>query len=238
MTQPWKRLFIGLCLLLGATVGIAFYFWQRATQLPAWYQAETKASTAMVLTNSEQAEQQRQAVLNKVEAAVQQARGGDPVEVQLDQQEINDLMRAEWSRSAATLKVAPAVEGIKTEIRNGKVESGAVVNLKKLPSDQLSQREQAILEQVLTVFPALGDRPLYVGIEGTPRVENGQLVLDESTRIRLGELRFSLSDVAGRLGIAPEQLQERINLELQLGGVRVQDVELVGDRLVIRGAAQ
>jgi len=237
MSNTWKRVFIALCLLLGTVGGFAFYFWQRATRLPDWYTANSTVEPINPQIVAQEAEAQRQVVTKKVDQVVRQANAGESVAVELDQKELNGLVQSEVNRSVKKLKVAKAVEGVNTSIRNETLETGAVINLNKLSETSLSSQEKEALTRVLQAFPALGDRPIYVGIEGKPRVENGQLVLDESTRIRLGELSFSLPEVAERLGISPAELQERINVNLQLGDMQVKDVELQGDRLLIRGAA-
>jgi hypothetical protein len=235
-----KQLFIGFCVVLGAIAGVTIFFWQRATQLPTWYTAKPASESTSNLPNPRQVEQPartttRQDVTTKINSAVQQASTGAPVKVELDQQEVNNLVTSALDQAAKQSPITKAIEQANTTIQNGRIETGAVINLNRVTAEQLSTQEREALTKVLKTFPAVGDRPFYVGIEGKPRIENGQVVLDESTRIRLGDLRFTLIEVAERLGIPPETLQERIRL--QLGDMQVNGVEMVGDRLVIHGHA-
>lgn len=222
---------------MGAIAGITLSLWQRATQLPTWYTANPSTEPAESTVNSANAPQvaPQQDVTTKINSAIQQTASGTPVKVELDQREVDSLVASALNRAAKQSTITKAVEQTKTTIQNGKLETGAVVNLSKLTAEQLSTSEREALAKVVKAFPAVSDRPFYIGIEGKPRLENGQIMLDESTRLRLGDLSFSLPEVAARLGIPPEKLQEQIRL--QLGNMQVKGAEMVGDRLVIRGDA-
>ncbi|MDJ0705422.1 MAG: hypothetical protein QNJ46_19255 [Leptolyngbyaceae cyanobacterium MO_188.B28] len=154
-----------------------------------------------------------------------------PVEVELTAEEFNTLVAAE----PTVQKVLQLTKGFNTTIEDGVVESGFVINLSNLPMENLDSQEQEVLQQVMQIFPGLETQDFYIGIEGQPRIEQGQLRWDETTQFKVGGLSFSLNDVAQQLGLSPEQLQQLISLEL--GEVNPGNAELPEQRVLIRGAA-
>lgn len=238
-----RSLIFGFFIALGVGGGVLFYFWQQATQLPDWYVNSVNVNSAIGQTqigslnqgDQVQIQQQRQKLDSKIATQVGQAIvEGKPADLQLDSSEINDLFTSELNRKA-TAKIGAAVKGVNTTIKDGKVESGAVVNLAEVPLERLSAGERATIAKVIAAFPDLNQRPVYIGIEGKPIVQNGQIRLDSNTRLRLGDLRFTPSEIAQRLGVSEEKVRQQLELELNLGRLKVSDIELSGDRAVIRG---
>ena len=112
-----------------------------------------------------------------------------------------------------------------------------MVNLGSVPANEMSSNERSVVTKLIQTFPALGDRNVYIGLEGKPTVMNGQVMLGEDTRIKIGDLSFTASELSQRLGIPEDQIRKQINLEIQLGRLRASDIQLEGDRAVVRGAA-
>jgi hypothetical protein len=154
--------------------------------------------------------------------------------VELNGAELNALFASQVARVADSQNLTPAVKRISTQIADGKIESGAVINLANLPTHTLSQTEQDALMQLVKAFPGLSDRDVYVGVEGTPAIANGQLKLD-GTRLRIGNVKLSVADVARQLGVSEASLQERIDQQIPLERVGIQDVQLQNDAVKIRG---
>ncbi|UBF27686.1 hypothetical protein K9N68_07150 [Kovacikia minuta CCNUW1] len=141
-------------------------------------------------------------------------------------------------RKTESQTLAKAIKGVNTTVQDGKIESGAVVNLGSVPIDQLSSNERSFVTKLIETFPVLGDRNVYIGIEGKPSVVNGQVMLNDNTRIKIGDLSFSPAELSQRLGIPEDQIRQRIHLEVQLGRLKVSDIQLEGDRAVVRGEAE
>jgi hypothetical protein len=223
-----------LALLLG-TAAVLFYFWEQATQLPSWYR--TDATGAIDLSQRSQLQQLRQDLETKIANRVAQTPIGEPVEVELDQDELGNLFASELTRKTGKTPLAKAVKGINTTVEHGRVESGAVLNLADVPVEQLPPREQSAVNQIIAAFPTLATQSLYVGVVGKPTVQNGRVKLNDNFLIKLGGLSFTPAELAKRLGVSETTVREQINVQLQLGKLQVSDVELVSDRAVIRGAA-
>jgi hypothetical protein len=234
-----NKLFWGLSILIGVSISLVYYYWQQATQIPDWYTSQTGNTPAAINpTTSSQVIAVKTRVLEKIEADIDKSQRNSPsqeVKVQLDNQEVTELITAKLAEQTNTSKVLANVPPLRTTIKQGKVESGTVVNLSSLPKNQLSEDKSAVLEKLLKTFPLLEERDVYVGISGKPRVENGQLQWDDETKIKLGNLSLSINELSGRLGVSPEQLKQELNLPSQLGRLRISDVELQGDRVLLKG---
>jgi hypothetical protein len=62
------------------------------------------------------------------------------------------------------------------------------------------------------------------------------LKLDNNTQIKLGNLSFSLSELSQKLDIPQEKLEQKLSLSPQLGRLKVNDVEVTDDKVLLRGA--
>jgi hypothetical protein len=219
-----KKIGIILSVLIAAPLSFAYYYWQQATKLPEWYAAnETtdhqQSNSAEQLEQSNSAEQLEleipQEMLEKGTKASSEVSNGKSVEVKLDEKELNDLLVSKISKDVVSGELSQAVKGSNTTIKNGKIESGAVLSLSEIPVDQLKANEKEALQKAIKTFPALKNKEVYVGIEGKPRAENGQLAFDDNTSIKLGNLSFTVLELSNRLGVPKESVEKAINLDLK-----------------------
>jgi AraC-like DNA-binding protein len=225
-----------LCVAAGA-VGVPYYFWHQATQLPNGFGDRAIAANTIDLNDRVALQAARQNAQSKL-ARIQPAADGT-VEVEFTDAELNDLLAAEVASVVEAQNLASAVKGISTTIADGKIASGAVIDLTAISdiSDRnLNWPEKTALQAIAQVLPGLTDREVYVGVEGTPAIEAGRLKLD-NTHIRVGNLRFSLADIAQRIGISEAELRQQLDRQLPLDQFGIQAVQLTGDRVRIRGIA-
>lgn len=210
-----KKLFTFLILLAIAGAGLGYYFWRQATQIPAWFEAET--STPSIAPPAD-------FLREKIRQEMAQRNDGDrqkPVKVTLTEKELGQVLQGEVGRQ---LKVE-SVPKLQTQIRGETLEVGTVLDPQMLNNAQLSPGQQRIVDRVLPLLPSQ-NQPFYVGVEGTPQLQAGQLMMTENSRIKIGGLSFKAGDMAQRLNIPPEKLNQllQVNLdELNLQGVQVQD---------------
>ncbi|NJP10948.1 MAG: hypothetical protein HC866_16930 [Leptolyngbyaceae cyanobacterium RU_5_1] len=213
-------------------VGVPYYFWNQATQLPGWYDDRAISANAINLRDRAALQQAQQSTKTKFANVHPFADGTAAIE--LTESEFNSLLASEISSAVDTQNLASAVRAVNTTIKNGKIESGAVINLADASTETLTQNEQTLLMELVKVFPGLTDRDVYVGIEGTPTIENGQFSL-RHTRIRIGNLRFSVADIAQQLGVSEAALRQELEHQIPLKQLGVHDVHVLGDRVQIRG---
>jgi predicted DNA-binding protein (UPF0251 family) len=235
-----KKLFYALSIFMGIGIALGYYYWRQATQIPDWYTSQPQnTATAVDLKNSSELIAAKAKVIEKIDSRLDESSRSSPsqpVEVQLDPQDVNELITAKLAEKVNNGKVIPHVSSIRTTIQDGRIESGTVVNLSELPKRQLDESQNAAIEKLVKTFPPLKDRDVYVGISGKPLVENGQLEWDDNTKIKLGNLSLSINELAQRLGVSPETLKQELNLPSQLGRLKVSDLELKGDRVLLKGS--
>lgn len=243
-------------IFLGIAAGafsLIYYYWDQATALPEWYTASEKLDKAQanssqnqkskeVGTQGEKARAAKQTLERKVETSLResqqpgnrQANYRKNVQVKLDEGDINNIVTSEVSKNAENTKLLKAVKGSNTTIKSGKVESGFVANLSDVPVDELPAGEKSVLEKLTKAFPYLKDQEVYIGIVGQPKVENHKIKFDDNTLIRVGNLRFPLSELSKRLDIPQADLQRTISFEL--GKLEVNHVEFTRDSALLRGS--
>ena len=237
-----KKLFIVFLILSGVGFAGLYYSWRQATHLPEWYSPQSN-NTQNVFDPSNSSERlATQARLQeKIEARIAKAQEISPnknVEIELSNTEVNELVTTTIAQEASKRPVLATVRTNHTTIKDGVLESGAVVNLDNLPRNQLNESELAALDKIQKTFPFLNEQDVYVGIAGKPQIEMGQVKWDSSTKVKLGNLSLSLNELSQRLGIPAEQLEQTLNLSLPLGSLKVNDMELTNDKLLLKGSVE
>lgn len=231
----FKRLLLLLCCAIAGSSAVLFFFWQQATQLPAWYSnlPTTASLPAKTEQNETQIQPSQQQVLSKI---YQHLKGANAKgEVQLDANEVNTLLLSGIAQTTDKSPLAQAVVKTNTQIQDGKISAGAVIDLRIISLNKLSSEEQVAISKLLSTVPILKYRPLYIEIEGKPKVHNKQISLDETTRVKFGNVSLTLSDMYQRFGLSEQHLNQQVSNELKKLPVEVKDVEVMGDRLIVRG---
>ncbi|MBE9110376.1 hypothetical protein IQ273_13225 [Nodosilinea sp. LEGE 07298] len=217
----------------GAAAATAFY-WNRATALPTWY--STSGADTVVVDS-------RAGSGNLLQSKLASGQGvrystDNRVEISLTEAELTQLLAEGIAQTPQVAQFLPAADSLNATIRGDRVAGGIVVNPADLPTQSLPPQAQQALETALSTVPMLGDRPLYIGIEGSPRVDNGRLVLGNDTRVQIGRVNLTVDDVARLTGLDPAQITERINLALPQAGLTLDGLEFVDGEAVLRGVAQ
>jgi hypothetical protein len=233
MAKVFKKIGIGLAAVLGIGCATVYYFWHQATKLPDWYADQSAQSlvTADLPANVAKVDQ-------KIKSETQRSRASgttNNVEVQLSGEEINELMVAKLAQKTGTAQLPTAIKAVNTQINGDQLKTGAVIDLAALPTGDLDPQEKAWIDEINQKFPTLANRKIYVGIEGKPQVDEGQLIFDNSMKVQLGELSFTLTELAQRLEVPEAKLQEKLDLKLKLGDLNVQQIEVQGGKAVFKG---
>ncbi|NJL50027.1 MAG: hypothetical protein HC929_24825 [Leptolyngbyaceae cyanobacterium SM2_5_2] len=129
-------------------------------------------------------------------------------------------------------------ESVGVTVEGDRVRGGLVISPANLPTESLPPDAQQALQQALNTVPMLGDRPLYLGIEGSPRIDNSRLVLGDDTRLQVGRINLTVTDIARLTGLDPAQLNEAINLALPEAGITLDGLEFINGEAVLRGETQ
>lgn len=229
----FKRLVLLLCCALGATGAILFFIWQQAIELPVGQTNPLIMVSPDRNADQTQIQRSQQQVLSKISDHLKDSNGKG--EVQLDANEVNTLIASGIAKTTDKSRLAQAVVSTNTQIQDGKISTGAVIDLRTIPVKELPAQEQVVISQLLSTVPILKYRPIYIEVEGKPAIHNKQVSLDDTARVKLGNLSFPLSDMYQRFGISQKSLKRQVSKELKNLPVEVKDVEIMGDRLIVRG---
>ncbi len=228
---------LGLLVIVGLAAGAgagAAYYWQRATAIPTWH-SPSEADTRLADSLSQGSGSLLQTKLATGDGVRYE---GNRVEIVLTEAELNQLVVEGLSQSPQTAALLQIAESVSATVEGDRLRGGLVISPADLPIESLPPDAQQAVQQALNTVPMLGDRPLYLGIEGSPRIDNGRLVLGEDTRIQVGRINLTVTDVARLTGIDPAQLNEVINVALPQAGLTLDGLEFINGETILRGVTQ
>ena len=228
-------------ILLTVVVGSGglYYLWYQATKLPDDYVTVTDEPRVSNPSESQPSAPIAAEVAvskSKITMPIQRARIGQRVAVKLTDRDINNLVISRIADTQPNKQIPAGVKGIRTNIRDGKIYTGGLVNLDKLARDGQPGSQVAELSKITNKLPFLKDRDVYIGIVGTPTVEGSQIKFGEDTQIKVGNVNFTISQLSDNLGIAPDKIRSAIDLKLQQQNLQVDRVSLSDRQLAIEGA--
>ncbi|NDJ19617.1 hypothetical protein [Myxacorys almedinensis] len=176
------------------------------------------------------------AIAKKAVGTVPAPRSRQDVEVQLNPQELNDVLVSKIAEQSQAKALPKSVKSVRTTVEADTLKTGAIVDMKALRESDLGTQEQTFLTEAAAKFPGLSDRKVYIGIEGKPRIQDGKVQFDDETRVRVGNLRLTIAEIAERFGVSPDQVKEQLALRLQFNNLHVKDIELLNGTAILRGS--
>jgi hypothetical protein len=218
-----KRLGIFALFIIAGLITGGWVAWNQATRLPS--------TTIMATADPTSAAQNADQVAQKLRQLQTPA-----TTVTLSQQEVSDVVTTTIDELSRQAHMPEAIRGVNTELIDGKLKAGAIIDLSKLPATNESGRRRNMLTKVLQRLPGMGDRPIYVGIESKPKISNGQVELDADTQFKVGAISLSLQDMAKYVGVTPAQLQVELNKALPIGDLPLDAIDITDRQLVLRSS--
>lgn len=247
-----KAFLVGLTLVAAAVGGGLGYATMQTNGTSGWYgtedsvagsradtpQSSTDAPTARLPTADATAtDESTQSVATGDNGNLNSTYTPSSSDVVISAGELNQMV----TEAIATQPyLAPALgnaKEVKTTIADGRIESGMVMNLSEIPLESLPAEGQQAIEQINQTFPFLANREVYLGIEGSPQIENGAFSLSD-TYVRFGQLKLPVASVASQLGISQTDIEQQITGVLSQQGLTPEDIQVTDGRLVITGMPQ
>jgi hypothetical protein len=221
------------------TLGGLYYVWQEATKIPDEYTQANSSdpidSQSLPLKPS-QITERATVSKQKLTAPIDRARVGQKVTVKLNDRDLNNLVVANLAASQPTKQIPVGIKGIKTKIEAGKVYAGAMVNLDKLAQNGQSAGRSAALKKLTDKLTFLKERDVYIGISGKPIVNGSKIELEPNTQIKVGNMKFTIAQLAETLAVSPDKIQQAISVQLQQPNFKVDRINLDNNGLAIEGA--
>jgi hypothetical protein len=234
-----KIIFKLLAVVLVGGCGGLYYVWQQAIKLPDDYLKETvdsKPGTPNPQLQPSQITARAAVTKQKIVAPIEQAKVGQKIDVKLSDRDLNNLVVAKLATSQSNKQIPTGIKGIKTNIKDGKIHVGALVNLGELVASKTPGSQTAAMTKLTDKFTFLKDRDVFVGIVGTPVVDGSKVKFREDTELKVGGMNFKIFQLADSLGISPDKIQQMIDLQLQQKNFKIDRVNLDNNGLSIEGA--
>jgi hypothetical protein len=234
-----KVIFKLLAVILVVGGGSLYYVWQQAIKLPDDYLKEAADNQPVTPDPPLQPSQitARAAVSKqKIVAPIEQAKVGQKVTVNLSDRDLNNLVVAKLATSQPNKQLPVGITGIKTNIKDGKIHAGGLVNLGQLAHNGKPGSQTVALTKLTDKLTFLKNRDVYIGIVGTPIVAGSKIKFSEDTEIKVGNMNFTIAQLAKNLGVSPTKIQQMIDLQLQQQDFKIDRVKLGNKGLSIEGA--
>lgn len=229
-----KMLVVGLAIAAAAVGSGLGYAGMQTSTLPDWYsQVATSENVSSPDSGGAFPEGHEVGTSATYEDGSSQDFGEDVLGV-ISADKLNDMVTDAIASQPYTAPILDVAKGINTSIQNGRIESGVVMNLADLPMAALPAQGQQAVAQLTETFPFLANRDVYLGVEGSPKVVDGALSLDD-TNIKIGQLKLPVASVANQLGLSQADIEQQIGALLNQQGVTLNDVQIVDGQLVIKG---
>ncbi len=224
---------ITVLVLLVAAVGSAAYLWRQATAMPEWADeamAELDADTEGAPVDPGWVEVDDGVDWDEVaprpappEPGMSQ--GSPPGSPQVEAPEASRKpkkssgtrqMRNFHLRTASQDKaLRKATRASRAVYEDGTLEAGFIIDMGRLKREDLKEKNRPMYDRALKVFPPLRGTKVYIAIIDEPVSEGGYLQLGDKTRVKIGNLDYSLPTAARRLGLSPKKVTTEINRELR-----------------------
>jgi hypothetical protein len=234
-----KIIFKLLGVLSIAAIGGAYYVWQEAIKVPEEYtqaSADDKTDSQSLPLKPSEITERAAISQKKIVAPIERAKSGEKVNVKLSDRDINNLVVAKLATSQQNKQVPVGIQGVKTNIKDGKIYTGAMVNLDQLARNGKPGSQTAALSKLTNKLTFLKDRAVYIGIVGKPTLDGSQIKFAPDTQIKIGNMNFTIAQLAENLGVAPEKLQQTLDLHLQQQNFKVNRINVENNGLAIEGA--
>lgn len=235
----FKKLLIVIALAIAGVAGAAYYYWQQATFLPNWYQKslgvnnlqESLTAPAPPKSIDDMIQIPSASSINS-NLANKNIKG----EIQVSEEELNRLIVYNLAKNNKLKQILPATKSVNSNISDGQLEIGAIINTSNLSQLNLKESERATIEGIMQKVPQLQNRDIYVAIQGTPQIKDGKIILGKESQVRVGKLSFTVAEVAQKLNIPAAKLQQ--NLALDIEQLNLQDIDLNQGEINLKVGAQ
>jgi hypothetical protein len=225
---------VALC-SIGLTIGIGYFYVQRASELPEWYTEKPELtqppnSTPSNSPSATPPPRTATAIQEKIKTAKPGA-----MQEKLTAAEVDNLIVASLTnQNGETKALPPAVKGIKTQIQQDQIRTGAIVDLAEVENMPSSSRTE-MMRRLLKIMPQLRGKPVYIGVAGKLSVKDGQPQLAPDSKLQIGKVELPLNDVAKQLGVSRSTLEENVTNYLQFRNLDIENIDLTDQGATITG---
>jgi hypothetical protein len=234
----WLGVGVGTIALGGTS--LASLLWQRTLILPSWYRPQSSVTPTVAIAPSPSPSPRMilpsplgQAMPAAIQKQFQSQGKSGTGTLQLAAPEVNQWLGAAIAQSPDYPALKPALRGMNTEIQQGTLTSGLVIDTRQLSLKDLSPDLRRSLENTFSHFPMLKERELYIGLTGSPRIENNRLIPNAATQLQIGSMTLPLPEAMRLFGISQKLLEIPVNGKAW--NLKVQNAEVKEEILILKG---
>ncbi len=182
-----KKFIIAVVLLLGVAAGTAYYFYDKVSYQPDWYLENNTTGQDLLTGNVDAFEKKIRTDLKKGKS------------VKIPANRIVALMANQLEKKTG-FEIRKAIKAAKTTINSGKVEVEMIVDMRRMPLDNLPDNAQKALEQFLKVVPENALNDLYVKCNLQPEKQENTVSFDPASSFFIGKMNIPLEKLKEKLG--------------------------------------
>ncbi len=236
-----KKIAIVVAVLVVVAAGAVGWMWHQATALPDWYteqpadelestQPGSEPAPPRWIAQNEDGQVVPDATPVPLAPAPQDENGADETapprpapsparrtrsSPAAKRHELRGFHRARTKKG----KDHGAVKASRAVYQDGHLEIGLILDLSRLPRDELKKRDRQRYDRAVANFPGVTERDVWVGVDDEPITVMGYLQLSPQAEVRVGKLTYSLASAAKRIGMRPIELRVQLNRELRKLGL-------------------
>jgi len=182
-----KKFIIAVVLLLGAAAGTAYYFYGKVSYQPDWYLENNTTGRDLLTDNIDAFERKIRTDL----------KNGKSVKIPANR--IVALIANQLEKKTG-FEIRKAIKTAKTTINSGKVEVEMIVDVHRMPLDNLPDDAQKALEQLLKMVPENALNDLYVKCSLQPEKQKNTVSFDPASSLSIGKMNIPLEELKKKLG--------------------------------------
>lgn len=234
-----KWIVLGAVALALGGASVWSFTWKNALVLPSWYQRAKPTIAASPSPHQGQAVAMSQPTADSssppltIQKQLQAQQNTTQATLQLTAQDTNQWLQAAIAQTPDYPALKPAIRAINTEIKEGQLTSGVVIDTRQLSVEKLSPELRQSLQSTYQQFPMLKDRELYIGLTGSPKIKNNRLVLDKDAQVQLGNMSIPMPQAMKLFGLSPQSLEIPVNGKAW--NLKVQNAEINKENLILKG---
>lgn len=153
-------------------------------------------------------------------------------EVRVGESDLAALVRRALEESDDGRRALALSKELRTQIVEGRVEIGLVVNLAEIPPEDLTEEERERVAQLTRFLPFLKDQDLYIGVSGVPSARQGRVTVDRDVKVKLAFLSLPVEEMGEMFGVDTDPFLDELFLDLS--PFRAEGVEVLPGEVVIR----
>jgi hypothetical protein len=182
-----KKFIIAVVLLLVVAAGTAYYFYGKVSYQPDWYLENNTTGQDLLTGNIDAFERKIMTDL----------KNGKSVKIPANR--IVALMANQLEKKTG-FEIRKAIKAAKTTITSGKVEVEMIVDVPRMPPDNLPANAQKALDQFLKMVPENALNNLFLKCNLTPEKQENTVSFDPASNFSIGKMNIPMEKLKEKLG--------------------------------------